>query len=79
VFRGSGVILKCSPEKDVLVPDTRQVRLRELLADELQPAGTHPGYGWTTATARDLLADLEWLHERRREGAVLTIVGRRCD
>lgn len=69
MFRGSGAILKCSPQKDVVVPDTRQVRLRELLADELQPANTHPGYGWTTATARDLLADLEWLHERRQEAS----------
>ncbi len=69
MFRGLGVILKCPPQKDVLVPDTRQVRLRELLADELRPADTHPGYGWTTATAQDLLADLEWLHERRQEAS----------
>ena len=63
-FRAS---LKCSPQKGASVPDTRQVRLRELLANELRPADTHPGYGWTAATARDLLADLEWLHGRRRE------------
>jgi hypothetical protein len=63
-FRAS---LKCSPQKGAPVPDTQQVRLRELLANELRPADTHPGYGWTAATARDLLADLEWLHGRRRE------------